>query len=131
MASAEEIKVVPLERGPTLEIVEGTGRAHAVIWPGMGAQLRSIHMIELAAGARTIALRHPSEAVYYVIDGGGEVVDVGDGQSQPLRPGSMAHIDAATTYSFGAGADGLSLVGGPSPPDPALYEGLTLYEGLS
>jgi mannose-6-phosphate isomerase-like protein (cupin superfamily) len=125
MTSAEDIKVVALEQGPPLQIVDGNGHAHAVIWPGMGAQLRSIHRIELLAGAHTIAMRHPSEAVYYVIDGSGEVVDVGDGQTQSLRPGSMAHIDVDTSYRFGAGDGGLSLVGGPSPPDLALYEGLT------
>jgi len=124
MGSNEEIQVVPLEQGPPLDIVEGEGHAHAVIWPGMGARLRSVHRIELAAGARTIAMRHPSEAVYYVIDGSGEVLDMGDGEVQPLRPGSMAHIDVETTYRFGAGEEGLSLVGGPSPPDPAIYEGL-------
>jgi quercetin dioxygenase-like cupin family protein len=120
----DEIQVVALEDGPALDIVDGEGRAHAVIWPGMGAQLRSIHRIVLSPGARTIPMRHPSEAVYYVIDGSGEVIDVGDGESQPLGPGSMAHIDADTSYRFGASTDGLSLVGGPSPADPALYEGL-------
>jgi quercetin dioxygenase-like cupin family protein len=124
MASDEEIQVLALEQGPPLDIVEGEGHAHAVIWPGMGAQLRSIHRIKLSPGARTTAMRHPSEAVYYVIDGSGDVVDLGDGVAQALRPGSMAHIEVETTYRFGAGADGLSLVGGPSPPDPTLYEGL-------
>jgi mannose-6-phosphate isomerase-like protein (cupin superfamily) len=118
----EEIQVVALEDGPRLDIVDGEGDARAVIWPGMGAQLRSIHRIELGAGARTIAMRHPSEAVYYVVEGTGEVLDIGDGSTELLGPGSMAHIDAETTYRFGAGARGLSLVGGPCPPDPALYE---------
>jgi quercetin dioxygenase-like cupin family protein len=124
MGSAEEIKVVALEEGPELDIVEGDGRAHAVIWPGMGAQLRSIHRIELAAGARTIAMRHPHDAVYAVVDGRGEALDVDDGEAQPLRAGSMAHIDAGTTYVLAAGEEGIALVGGPCPADPALYEGL-------
>jgi mannose-6-phosphate isomerase-like protein (cupin superfamily) len=124
MAGSEEIQVVALEHGPALQIVEGDGRAHAVIWPGMGARLRSIHRIQLRGGARTIELRHPSEAVYYVIDGSGEVVDADADQRQALRPGSMVHIDPGTTYVLSAGEEGISLVGGPSPPDPALYEGL-------
>lgn len=124
MAEYDEIRIVGLEEGPDLGIVDGDGRAHAVIWPGMGALLRSIHRIELAAGARTITLRHPSEAVYYVIDGSGAAVDVDADEAQPLRSGSMAHIDARTKYAFTAGDHGISLVGGPSPPDPALYEGL-------
>jgi quercetin dioxygenase-like cupin family protein len=124
MGTDEEIKVIALAEGPALEIIEGDGRAHAVIWPGMGAQLRSIHWIELAAGARTIATRHPFEAVYYVVDGTGEALDVDDGEAQPVRPGSMAHVDAGTTYVLAAGEEGMSLVGGPCPADPAVYEGL-------
>jgi quercetin dioxygenase-like cupin family protein len=125
MGSREEIKVVALEEGPALDIIEGDGRARAVIWPGMGAQLRSIHQIELAPGARTIAMRHRSEAVYYVVDGRGEALDVDDPEErQPLRPGSMAHVDAGTTYVLAAGDQGMSLVGGPCPADPAIYEGL-------
>jgi quercetin dioxygenase-like cupin family protein len=122
MGSAEQIQVLALEQGPPLQIVDGEGHANAVIWPGMGARLRSINRIELGAGARTIPMRHPSEAVYYVIEGTGEALDVDDGQTQSLRPGSMAHVDAETTYALVAGEDGMFLVGGPSPPDPALYE---------
>lgn len=120
----DEIQVVALEQGPPLQIVEGEGAARAVIWPGMGARLRSIHWIELAAGARTTPMRHPSEAVYYVIEGSGEVVDIDDGRVEDLRPGSMAHIDAGTTYALLARGAAMTLVGGPSPPDPTLYEGL-------
>jgi quercetin dioxygenase-like cupin family protein len=124
MAAGKEIQVVALDQGPGLDIVAGEGRAHAVIWPGMGAQLRSIHRIELSPGASTISLRHPSEAVYYVMGGSGEALDVGGGEARPLRRGSMAHIDAETTYRFVAGEEGMSLVGGPSPSDPALYQGV-------
>jgi len=120
----DEIQIVGLEEGPTLKIVAGAGRAHAVVWPGMGARLRSIHRIDLQASARTIPMCHPSEAVYYVIEGSGEALEIGDGTAQPLRAGSMAHIDAGTTYAFAGGDHGMSLVGGPSPPDPALYERL-------
>jgi quercetin dioxygenase-like cupin family protein len=127
MDGGEQIQVLALEEGPALAIVEGEGRAHAVVWPGMGATMRSIHRIELAPGARTIAMSHPSEAVYYVLDGGGEAIDpdAGEGEPQSLRRGSMAHIDAGTTYVLAAGAEGMSLVGGPSPPDPRVYEGLS------
>lgn len=124
MSGSQEIQVVDVEQGPALAIVEGEGRAHAVIWPGVGAELRTIHRIELSAGARTIPLRHPSEAVYYVIEGAGEAADMTENASQPVRAGSMAHVDAGTTYVFVAGEGGLLLVGGPSPADPGLYEEL-------
>jgi quercetin dioxygenase-like cupin family protein len=120
----DQIQVLALNHGPSLPIVEGEGRAHAVVWPGIGAELRSIHRIELGGGARTIEMRHPSEAVYYVIDGSGRAVDFGSGEEQALRPGSMVHVEPDTTYALGAGEHGILLVGGPSPPDPALYEQL-------
>jgi mannose-6-phosphate isomerase-like protein (cupin superfamily) len=118
---SDEIQVIDLDQGPSLPIVEGDGSAHAVIWPGMGAQLRSIHRIELMGGARTVQLRHSSEAVYYVVRGGGEAVDADADEVHALVPGAMIHIDPGTQYVLRAGADGISLVGGPSPPDPDLY----------
>ena len=124
MGETEGIQVLALDQGPALSIVEGKGRAHAVIWPGMGAQLRSIHRIELGPAARTAAMRHPSEAVYSVLAGTGDAVDLDAPETQALGPGSMVHIDAGTAYVLSAGEEGLLLVGGPSPPDPALYAGL-------
>jgi quercetin dioxygenase-like cupin family protein len=124
MGASDAIQILPLDRGPALSLVDGDGGAHAVVWPGMGAQLRSIHRIELGSGARTIEMRHPFEAVYYVIDGTGEAVDLDDHQRQPLRAGSMVHIDSGTKYVLSADGGGMSVVGGPSPPDPSLYEGV-------
>ena len=124
MQSSEGIALFALADGPSLPIVEGEGSAHAVIWPGMGAKLRSIHRIELGAGSRTIELRHPAEAVYYVMDGSGEAVDLDAAGSQALQRGSMVHVEPGTAYLLRADERGMSVVGGPSPPDPALYEGL-------
>ena len=124
MAAPDEIRIIDAADGPRLEIVEGEGHARAVVWPGMGALLRSIHTISLGAGARTIELRHPSEAVYYVAEGSGEAVDVVAGDAQAVRPGSMVHVDPGTAYVIRAGDAGMSLVGGPAPPDPAFYETL-------
>jgi mannose-6-phosphate isomerase-like protein (cupin superfamily) len=107
--------------GPDVRMLESAGRAHAVVWPGTGAQLRSMHRISLPPGARTLELSHPSDAVYYVIAGGGQVADREAGSEEPLVEGSMIHVDRGTTYRFAAGGDGLELVGGPAPTDPALY----------
>jgi quercetin dioxygenase-like cupin family protein len=124
MGASDEIQILPLDRGPALSIVDGDGSAHAVVWPGMGAQLRSIHRVELRGGARTIEMRHPFEAVYYVIKGTGEAVDLDADERQRLRAGSMVHVDSGTKYVLSADGDGMSVVGGPSPPDQALYEGV-------
>jgi quercetin dioxygenase-like cupin family protein len=103
--------------GPAIDLVEGEGSARALVWPGIGAAFRSMHLISLGAGARTRRQRHPDEAVYYVLGGGGSVGD------EQLEEGSMVHVGPRAAYVFEAGADGLELIGGPSPPDSALYDG--------
>ena len=73
-----------------LPIVEGSGTAWAVVWPGVGAQSRSLHRISLACRARTVELRHPMEAVYYVIDGTAVVVDTSNDSHQELVKASTS-----------------------------------------
>jgi quercetin dioxygenase-like cupin family protein len=121
--STPRIQVLPAT-GPQLDIVEAGSSAEAIVWPGMGAELRSMHLITLAPGARTSDLEHPSEAAYYVIEGDGGVADIAKGVEFKLTTGSMVHADAGDGYRFQAGAAGLRIVGGPCPPDPALYASL-------
>jgi hypothetical protein len=106
---------------PDLPIVEDGGKAWAVVWPGVGARLRSIHHISLDPGGRTVELAHPMEAVYYVMRGEATAVDPSDASRQELIPGAMAHIEPATPYVFEAGSDGADIIGGPCPPDPRMY----------
>jgi quercetin dioxygenase-like cupin family protein len=104
-----------------LDIVESPGAAHAVVWPGVGAEKRSMHLITLPAGGRTQTMSHPSEAVYYLIRGGGGVAGPGSAP-QEVSPGAMVHIEAETRYRFEATDAGMELIGGPCPADPDLYE---------
>ena len=124
-ASLSEVVVAAADKGPQLGIVAGEGTARAVIWPGMGAELRSMHRISLAGRSRTTPLTHPSDAVYYVISGGGEAVDGDTGEGGALIEGSMVHVDAGTPYELVAGDEGMELIGGPCPADPSLYEGMS------
>jgi len=112
------------ERCPRLPLVAGQGEAYAVVWPGVGAAMRSMHRIWLGAGSATLPQRHPMEAVYSVIGGGGTVRDPDTGAAEPLVDGAMFHVDPGTAYVIEAGAGGIELVGGPCPPDPALYRNL-------
>lgn len=123
-ARLAEVVVTAAGQGPELPIVAGHGAAHAVIWPGMGAELRSMHRISLAGEARTIEMAHPSDAVYYVISGAGEAVDRETGARGALIEGSMVHVDAGTPYELVARAEGMELIGGPCPADASLYEGV-------
>jgi len=106
---------------PRLDLVGSGGSAIAGVWPGVGATMRSMHRIELAAGGRTRPLTHPMEAVYYVRRGSGGVGDGSSGKDGTLVEGSMVHIEPGTLYAFVAGPDGLELIGGPCPHDPELY----------
>jgi hypothetical protein len=104
-----------------VDIVRGDGTCTPIVWPGMGATERSIHLLQLGPHSRTIRMRHPSEAAYYVADGEARIVDYDAGSSSPLVAGSMFHVEPGTTYGIHTGAVGARILGGPCPPDPALY----------
>jgi quercetin dioxygenase-like cupin family protein len=126
MAGSKEVRVLGGgEECPALPLVDGEGVARALIWPGIGAYLRSMHCISLAPGARTIPQRHPMEAVYYVLSGEGIVRDSEQPPEQLLVEGSMVHVEPGTAYVLEAGPEGIEILGGPCPADPALYAGLS------
>ena len=112
------------ERCPRLPLVAGAGEAYAVVWPGVGAEMRSMHRISLGPGSATVPQRHPMEAVYAVIGGGGAVRDPDTGGVEALVDGAIFHVEPGTAYVVEAGAGGMELVGGPCPADPALYRSL-------
>ncbi len=121
----DEVRVLDSgEACPELPIVEDGGRALAVVWPGVGALHRSMHLVRLDGDGRTKPLSHPSDAVYHLCEGSATAVDPVSGESFEIGVGAMLHIDAGTTYRIEAGGAGAMLIGGPCPPDPALYEHL-------
>jgi quercetin dioxygenase-like cupin family protein len=122
MSGVDGVQVLGPE-GPDIELVEGQGSARALVWPGVGAAFRSMHLISLGPGARTRRQRHADEAVYYVLGGGGSVGAPGAEASEELEEGSMVHVGPGAAYVFEASSDGLELIGGPSPPDAGLYGG--------
>src|ERR1700730_17272112 len=89
-ASLEAVSVIDSATGcPELPIVVGSGHAKAVVWTGSGARHRSMHVIALQAGATTIALNHPSDCVYYVLEGAGSIRDLTSGLTHSLAEGAM------------------------------------------
>lgn len=104
-----------------LAITEGPARAWAVVWPEVGAYLRSMHRITLEPGGRTIAMSHPMEAVYYLMAGSAVVEDLDQGISEHLVQGSMFLVDPGTNYRVVSEGRRAEIVGGPCPPDPSLY----------
>src|SRR5260370_26439945 len=122
MSLPNKVEVLSVDANcPRLPIVDGPGEALAVVWPGVGANMRSMHRISLRPGGATVRLIHPMEAVYYVIGGEGLVRDPDTGATESVIEGSMVHIEPQTAYICEASAAGLELIGGPCPVDPALY----------
>jgi mannose-6-phosphate isomerase-like protein (cupin superfamily) len=115
---------------PEIPIIIGRGNARVVMWPGNDTQFRTLQILTLEGGDRTIPLNHGSDAVYYVISGAGSITDVQSGESSALAEGAMVHIDAGDHYLFGANSDqGMKILGGPCPADPKLYADLAFSEG--
>jgi hypothetical protein len=112
---------------PALAFVEGIGSAKAILWPGNGANYRTLHLIELGPGARTIKFGHNSDAVYYVASGVGEIVDVSSRSRHTLIEGAVVHIDREDEYRFET-AHGMKLIGGPCPADYGLYSDVVVEE---
>ena len=103
--------------------IGGRGEVRAIVWPGMGARHRSMHSIRLSSGESSDEWRHPGEAVYYVVAGAGWFQDLAAGLRYAVRRGHIVHVSADTPYTMIA--DGfLACMGGPCPPDPALYAGI-------
>ena len=120
--SGKTIQVIDSAFGcPDLPIFFGAGYAKAVIWPGGGAQHRSMHLIKMESGSSTIALFHPSDCVYYVVAGSGSIEDVTSGEAKSLGEGAMVHIDAGDHYKLLSDSGGFTVVGGPCPADPKFY----------
>jgi len=131
MPAVDTVRVIDTaSSGAVLPIIAKNGEARAVLWPGNGAKFRSFQLISLSADGATEALRHASDCVYYVIAGEGEIVDLGSDAVSPLVEGTMVHIDAGDGYRLRS-ATGIRMLGGPCPPDPALYAALAAMEGAA
>lgn len=109
---------------PEIPLVEGQGNAKVILWPGNGAEFRSMQLFTLHTGDQSVALKHINDCVYYVIAGAGLIESLADGSRQELVEGSIVHIDANDEYRIAAGDYGIKFLGGPCPPDAALYASL-------
>jgi mannose-6-phosphate isomerase-like protein (cupin superfamily) len=104
-----------------LRLVEGEGEARGLLWPEVGSTQRALNHIRMGPGHRTIPLIHPeSEAVYYVVEGRGELQDLDEGRRWRIEGGKVALVTPATRYRFEAETE-LVVVGGPCPVDRSLY----------
>lgn len=108
--------VAVISAGKPLDIVERGGTALALAWPGMGSRYRSMHRLELDGNGRTVRLCHESEAAYYVAAGSGRIA------GKTVKGHDIVYVPRRTPYRFEA-EKGLTVVGGPCPPDESLYGG--------
>jgi mannose-6-phosphate isomerase-like protein (cupin superfamily) len=123
--------VAILRGGEPLDLVAGGGSAVALAWPGSGSRFRAMHRIELDEGGETVALRHESEAVYFVAEGAAAIRDLHAGETRDLPTHAMVYVPRRTGYALAA-RGATMLYGGPCPPDPSLYgsgDGLTVADG--
>lgn len=108
--------ITPSDWGPDLGVYKGAGSVREMVGPTTGGKTRSLYWIELAEGSSTISLKHPDEAVYYVVSGSVRIEST-TGTPQSLVEGGMFHVRPATDYTIIADTDA-EVVGGPSPVDP-------------
>jgi quercetin dioxygenase-like cupin family protein len=119
--STETLRVIrPVDWEGELPLVRGQGVCNVIVGPASGASERSMHLIRLESSAQTVPLRHPGEAVYYVITGSVEAHDHEAQVRHLLTEGSMIHVEAGTLYTLHAQGSA-TILGGPAPLDPALY----------
>ena len=118
MSRRDEIQVLRVDRDSIA--LHGRGEVRAIVWPGMGAQHRTMHSVRLAPGETSDEWRHPGEAVYYVLTGSGWFEDRTTGARSEVRAGLIVHVESGTAYAMTA-REPLTCIGGPCPPDPALY----------
>jgi quercetin dioxygenase-like cupin family protein len=118
VSGADEIRVLRVDRDYVP--LPGRGEIRAVVWPGMGARHRTMHYVRLAPGETSQEWRHPGEAVYYVLSGSGWFEDRTAGARHDVTAGLIVHVASGTAYAMAA-REPLTCVGGPCPPDPALY----------
>jgi mannose-6-phosphate isomerase-like protein (cupin superfamily) len=129
-SQSSRVRVIDSAAGcPEIPIVEGEGSAQVILSPHNGAKFRSFQLVSLKQNARTLDLSHSSDCAYYIIAGGGCIVDAAGGSRFEIAEGHMVHIDAGDHYRFEAGAAGIRVIGGPCPADAGLYSGMTSDEG--
>lgn len=120
-----EIQIHSASSSPLIPSMVGAGdAARALVWPGMGAQTRSMHLIDLSKQGQTRELRHDSEAVYYVISGNVIATDRDTGTVHRVPEGGMILVEPATRYVLSSPHGPAEVVGGPCPPDRGLYDGM-------
>jgi len=102
--------------GPELSLIHGVGTCREIVGPRIGATLRSLYHVDLGPLSSTISLKHPDEAVYYVIRGEIEVSS-STTKSETVREGGMFHVGPFADYAMYT-TTGALIVGGPSPVDP-------------
>jgi glyoxylate utilization-related uncharacterized protein len=117
-----DIQVISSESSPTVpSMVSGGGEARALVWPGMGAKTRSLHLIHLMPKDTTCEFKHASEAVYYVVKGEVTAIDLDSDDTHHVSEGGMIFVEPGTKYVLSCSDGPSDVVGGPCPPDPSLY----------
>ena len=108
--------VSPSMWGPDLKLVSNGGTCREIIGPRTGAALRSLYHFRFEPLSTTTALKHPDEAVYYVVSGAVDVVSRA-APTSVVDEGGMFHVRPCTDYTISSPL-GAVVIGGPAPVDP-------------
>ncbi|MFE7215669.1 cupin domain-containing protein [Streptomyces sp. NPDC057611] len=102
------------EWGKPVPIIRGTGECREIVGTRTGCALRSLYHVDLGQLSSTVTLKHPGEAVYYVLEGSAEFSSAAGGMTVPA--GGMVHVAPGNTYTISS-VVGARVLGGPAPVD--------------
>lgn len=118
-----DIKVLDINKDYVEIPIVKSGRAKAIVWPGMGAKNCAMHYVVMKPGEENIPHVHRnSEDIIFVIQGKGVVVDLSNGVELEFGPRSVIYIPPGIVHQVkNSGTDDYIAVGVQSPFDMDLY----------
>ena len=113
---------------PLMRPVMPGGTARFPVWPGTGASRRSMNWVAMVPGQENVPHSHAeSEDLFYCIEGNCVIEDGDTGESHPFEGGSVIFVEPGTLHAVKSlGPARYVSVGGPCPPDTALFRRLGL-----
>lgn len=103
------------------EFTEMGATMRFVVWPGVGAELLTMHYLVITPGESFENHRHPHSAdIISVIQGEGVLIT--DGEEHVIRRGDVVYVPPGVDHGMrNDGTETLVSVDSQAPPDPVIY----------